>query len=66
MGLIITRRLDEEFVLYAKPGADAEQLAELLTEGITVRLHKLDHCKAWLDITAPDEIAIARSELLET
>lgn len=64
MGLIIARRIDEEFVLFAAPDANPEQLAEQLKEGITIRMHNLDRGKALLDISAPDAITILRSELL--
>ena len=54
MGLIIARRIDQEFVLFASEDANPERLAEQLKEGITIRMHNLDRGKAWLDISAPD------------
>lgn len=65
MGLIIARRIDEEFVLFASPDTDPAQLAEQLTHGITIRMHDVDRGKAWLDISAPQSISILRSELLD-
>lgn len=61
MGLIIARRIDEEFVLFAAPDANPDQLAEQLKEGITIRMHNIERGKACLDISAPDEITILRS-----
>lgn len=65
MGLIISRRIDEEFVLFASEDANTERLAEQLKEGITIRMHNLDRGKACLDISAPNEITILRSELIK-
>ncbi|WP_167141279.1 carbon storage regulator [Pseudomonas sp. OTU750018] len=65
MGLIIARRIDEEFVLFASEDANPERLAEQLKEGITIRMHDVDRGKAWLDISAPYEITILRSELIK-
>lgn len=65
MGLIIARRIDEEFVLFASEDANPERLAEQLKAGITIRMHNIDRGKACLDISAPDAITILRSELIE-
>ncbi len=64
MGLIITRKIDQEFVMYAAEDADPVQLAMQLKAGITIRLHDIDAGKAKLHIWAPDDITILRSELL--
>lgn len=64
MGLIIARRVDQAFVLFATEDANPEQLAEKLKEGITIRMHDVDNGKAWLDISAPQDITILRSELI--
>jgi ABC-type Zn2+ transport system substrate-binding protein/surface adhesin len=67
MGLIITRKVNEEFVMFAAPGADPELLIEQLTEGLTIRVHEVNdsgtHVK--LDICAPHGLKILRSELLD-
>lgn len=64
MGLIIARRIDQEFVLFASADANPAQLAEQLKHGITIRMHDVDKGKAWLDISAPDDITILRGELI--
>lgn len=65
MGLIMSRRIDEEFVLFAAPDANPDQLADQLKEGITIRMHNIERGKACLDISAPDEITILRGELIK-
>jgi len=64
MGLIIARRIDQEFVLFASPDANPDQLAEQMKEGITIRVHDIENGKAYVDISAPQDITILRSELL--
>lgn len=64
MGLIISRRVDEEFVLFAKPGVDAQQIAEELAKGVTIRVHAIDRGKTWIEIRASREINVLRSELI--
>lgn len=64
MGLVISRRMGEEFVLFAAPGIAPAELAEQLAEGITIRVNEIDRDKARLAIEAPRSIRILRSELL--
>lgn len=66
MGLIIARKLNEEFVLFATPGTDPAMLIEQITEGVTIRVHDLDDGRGnvKLDICAPSSIKILRSELI--
>ena len=67
MGLIIARRVNEEFVLFAAPGADPALLIEQLTEGFTIRVHEVNESgtNVKLDICAPRGLKILRSELLD-
>lgn len=67
MGLIIARKVNEEFVLFAEPGIDPQQLAEQLAGGFTIRVHEVNDSgtNVKLDICAPSGIKILRSELLE-
>jgi sRNA-binding carbon storage regulator CsrA len=64
MGLIISRRIGEEFVLFPAAGIDPAELAEQLAEGITIRINNAVPGKAWIDIDAPRDISILRTELL--
>jgi|GEM_PF-3058907 len=67
MGLIIARKLNEEFVLITAPGADPALLAEQLAEGFTIRVHEINDSgtNVRLDICAPAGLKILRSELLD-
>ena len=67
MGLILARRVNEEFVLFAAPGADPALLIEQLTEGFTIRVHEVNESgtNVRLDICAPRGLKILRSELLD-
>ena len=67
MGLIIARRVNEEFVLFAAPGADPALLIEQLTEGFTIRVHEVNESgtNVKLNICAPRGLKILRSELLD-
>ncbi|MBU1282892.1 MAG: carbon storage regulator [Gammaproteobacteria bacterium] len=66
MGLILARRIDQEFVLFAAAGANPAQLAEQLKEGIRIRVHDIENGKAYVDISAPQDITILRSELIRS
>ncbi|MDP2446577.1 carbon storage regulator [Pseudomonas sp.] len=67
MGLILARKLNEEIVLFAAPGADPALLIEQLTEGFTIRVHEVNDSgtNVKLDISAPAGIRVLRSELLD-
>lgn len=64
MGLIISRRIGEEFVLFPAAGIDPAELAEQLAQGITIRVYNAVPGKAWIDIDAPRDISILRTELI--
>lgn len=63
MGLILTRRIDQEIVLFAASDADPAELVEQLREGITIRLDDIEAGKAKLHIWAPPSVTILRSEV---
>lgn len=63
MGLIISRRIGDELVLFANPDADPDELAQCLADGITIRVHDIDKGKAYLAVEAPKAIDILRGEL---
>jgi sRNA-binding carbon storage regulator CsrA len=67
MGLILARKLNEEFVLFTDPDADPALLLEQLTEGFTIRVHEVNDSgtNVKLDICAPRGLKILRSELLD-
>lgn len=63
MGLILSRKIDQELVLFAADGVDPAELAEQLKEGITIRLSDIEAGKAKLHIWAPPSVTILRSEV---
>jgi len=66
MGLIIARKVNEEFVLITAPGADPALLIKQLAEGFTIRVHEVNESgtNVRLDINAPAGLKILRSELI--
>lgn len=64
MGLVLTRRVDQELVLLAAEGVDPAELAEQLKAGITIRIEGIRDDRASLHIWAPKAVTILRSELL--
>jgi sRNA-binding carbon storage regulator CsrA len=65
MGLILSRKIDQDLVLFAADGVDPAELAEQLKEGITIRLSGIDAGKAKIHIWAPESVTILRGELLK-
>lgn len=63
--LILTRRTDEIINLSLKPGADEEQVLDLLFNGgINIRILKVQGDRVQVGIQAPADISIMRQELL--
>lgn len=64
MGLLtVTRREHESICLTVSPDADLESLRDALTSGIVIRISNIKLGKCRVQIDAPDEIEILRSEL---
>ena len=65
--LILTRRVGQSIVLTVAPGADPEQaLHQLLRDGITVEINRVDHGNVRVSIDAPRTIQILRDELIHS
>ncbi|AXA66493.1 carbon storage regulator [Pseudomonas oryzihabitans] len=63
--LVLTRRTDEIINLSLKPGADEEQLLDLLFNGgINIRILKVQGDRVQVGVQAPADISIMRQELL--
>lgn len=65
MSLVLSHHYGESLFLHLAPGADVEKLLkQLATTGIEIRLGEITGSRAKIHIDAPDEISIAREELL--
>ncbi len=65
MSLALSRHSGESLFLHLAPGADIEKLLkQLATTGIKIRLGEITGSRAKIHIDAPDDISIAREEVL--
>jgi len=63
--LVLTRRTDEIINLSLKPGADEDQVLDLLFNGgINIRILKVQGDRVQVGIQAPTDISVMRQELL--
>ncbi|SCZ46059.1 carbon storage regulator [Pseudomonas oryzihabitans] len=63
--LVLTRRTDEIINPSLKPGADEEQVLDLLFNGgINIRILKVQGDRVQVGIQAPTDISVMRQELL--
>lgn len=63
--LLLTRRVGQSIVITVAPGADPEQaLHQLLRDGITVEINRVEHGNVRVSIDAPTTIQILRDELI--
>lgn len=64
--LVLTRKEGEKITLRVQPGTCPEDLlAQLLLDGITIKLKDIDGSRAKIAIEAPADLQILRSELEE-
>lgn len=64
--LVLTRREGEKINLRVQPGTDPDDLlAQLLLDGITIKLKDIDGNRAKIAIEAPQDLQILRAELEE-
>lgn len=65
--LMLTRRVSQSIVLTVAPGADPEQaLHQLLRDGITVEINRVEHGNVRVSLDAPRTIQILRDELVHS
>ncbi|MBJ7546406.1 carbon storage regulator [Ectopseudomonas composti] len=63
--LLLTRRVGQSVVLTVAPVADPEQaLYQLLRDGITVEINRVEHGNVSVSIDSPRTIQILRDELI--
>ncbi|WP_421527041.1 carbon storage regulator [Pseudomonas brenneri] len=64
--LVLERKEGESITLRVRPGANAEDLlAQLLLDGVTIKVKDIQSSRAKIAIEAPLELQILRSELEE-
>ncbi|MCQ4258153.1 carbon storage regulator [Stutzerimonas stutzeri] len=62
--LVLTRTEGERITLRVQPGTDADDLlAQLLLDGITIRVGHLKSGQVKIGIEAPEDLQILRAEL---
>nr|WP_256836749.1 carbon storage regulator [Pseudomonas oleovorans] len=66
MALVLTRRSGEELRLKLESDISESELQQLMTDGIQIRIAKIDGQQAKLTIQAPLSVSIVRAELLTT
>lgn len=64
MALVLTRRSGEELRLKLESDISESELQQLMTDGIQIRIAKIDGQQAKLTIQAPLSVSIVRAELL--
>jgi sRNA-binding carbon storage regulator CsrA len=63
--LLLTRRVGQSIVLTVAPEGDPEQaLHQLLRDGITIEINRVEHGNVRVSIDAPRTIQILRDELI--
>ena len=64
--LVLSRKATESITLRVQPGTDADDLlAQLLLDGITIRVQDIEGSRAEIGIEAPADMQILRSKLEE-
>lgn len=64
--LVLTRTEGEQITLRVQPGTDADDLlAQLLLDGITIRVGQMKSGQVRIGIEAPEDLQILRGELEE-
>lgn len=66
MALVLTRRTGEELLLKLEPDISESELQQLMTDGVQIRIAKIDGQQAKLTIQAPLSVSIVRMELVTT
>lgn len=64
MALVLTRRAGEELLLKLESDISESELQQLMTDGVQIRIARIDGQQAKLSIHAPLAVSIVRAELL--
>ncbi|WP_395501845.1 carbon storage regulator [Ectopseudomonas mendocina] len=65
MALVLTRRAGEELLLKLESDISESELQQLMTDGVQIRIARIDGQQAKISIHAPPAVSIMRTELLE-
>ncbi len=63
MALVLTRRRGEDVILTLEPDVTEDELQQLITQGITIRITDLNDSQVRVSIQAPSVVSILRGEL---
>ncbi|MGF0338002.1 carbon storage regulator [Ectopseudomonas toyotomiensis] len=66
MALVLTRRSGEELLLKLESDISESELQQLMTDGVQIRIARIDGQQAKISIEAPLAVSIVRAELLAT
>lgn len=66
MALVLTRRSGEELLLKLESDISESELQQLMTDGVQIRIARIDGQQAKISIEAPLAVSIVRAELLPT
>lgn len=64
MALVLTRRSGEELLLKIESDISESELQQLMTDGVQIRIARIDGQQAKISIEAPLSVSIVRTELL--
>lgn len=64
MALVLTRRSGEELLLKLESDISESELRQLMTEGVQIRIARIEGQQAKITIHAPQAVSILRAELV--
>lgn len=64
MALVLTRRSGEELLLKLESDISESELQQLMTEGVQIRIARIEGQQAKITIHAPQAVSILRAELV--
>ncbi len=65
MALVLTRRTGEELLLKLESDISESELQQLMTDGVQIRIARIDGQQAKITIHAPLSVSIVRMELVQ-
>ncbi|GEM_PF-911722 len=64
MALTLTRRAGDEILLRLEADISEDELQQLITKGLRIRVTRIEERHAAISIEAPQSVSIVRTELL--
>lgn len=64
MALVLTRRAGQELLLKLESDISESELQQLITEGLRIRIARIEGHYAALSIEAPLSVSVVRTEML--